>query len=199
MLAGGLEFPVIARFVAWIPSGIKNGFSESSWMRTVCLAFDMRLPPPNRNLAWAAESREVGKNSASPLGIESVEKIPRPSSAFSILDVVFRSLVFLPRESPIYEKINDLALDPPLKSERIAQIAKRLGQQPDYLNRRFKKVLGLTLRCQHRGANRLEQYTHPVSRGARSPRWEFTLAQSRSGDQRSLADSRVGKSINPQA
>ena len=155
--------------------------------------------PPNRNLAWAAESREVGKNSASPLGIESVEKIPRPSSAFSILDVVFRSLVFLPRESPIYEKINDLALDPSLKSERIAQIAKRLGQQPDYLNRRFKKVLGLTLRCQHRGANRLEQYTHPVSRGARSPRWEFTLAQSRSGDQRSLADSRVGKSINPQA
>ena len=102
--------------------------------------------PPNRNLAWAAESREVGKNSASPLGIESVEKIPRPSSAFSILDVVFRSLVFLPRESPIYEKINDLALDPSLKSERIAQIAKRLGQQPDYLNRRFKKVLGLTLR-----------------------------------------------------
>ena len=61
MLAGGLEYPVIARFVAWIPSGIKNGFSESSWMRTVCLAVDMRLPPPTEtwrgqlNLAKSAK------------------------------------------------------------------------------------------------------------------------------------------------
>jgi AraC-like DNA-binding protein/mannose-6-phosphate isomerase-like protein (cupin superfamily) len=175
MLAGGREYPVLPGFVAWVPSGIKHGFRESTGMRPVCLAVDMRLrPQPKLGVAQLnlSESSKIQHHLSelsqlkNPSSIES--KLIAASSALSILDVAFRSLGFLPRESPaipaFIKKFNDLALDPALKGESIAQLATRLGQQPDYLNRRFKQATGVTLH-QHRDALRLEQCKNGLLEG----------------------------------
>jgi AraC-like DNA-binding protein len=61
-----------------------------------------------------------------------------------------------PRPTPGFIKsFTRLAADPGLQSESVGELARRLGQDPDYLNRRFKRETGLTLR-QQRDAIRLE-------------------------------------------
>lgn len=175
LIVGNDTHAVLPGMVAWIPAGMPHAFRESSGRRPLCLALDIKLQQqPKECLAMLNHSESVRMRSQlSELGQlkdpGSMEaKLLTASRALSILDILFRALGFLPREPrPVPEFIKSfsrLAADPALLGESIGGLARRMGQDPDYLNRRYKQETGLTLR-QQRDAIRLEQSKALLLRG----------------------------------
>ncbi len=166
LIVGNDEHAVLPGMVAWIPAGTAHAFRETSGRRPLCLALDIKLQQqPKERMAMLNHSESVRMRlQLSELGQlkdpASMEaKLLTASRALSILDIQFRALGFLPREprpTPGFIKsFTRLAADPGLQSESVGELARRMGQDPDYLNRRFKRETGLTLR-QQRDAIRLE-------------------------------------------
>lgn len=167
LLVAGKEFQVPSGTVAWIPSGKSHGFLEQSRQRALCLAIDIQLrPQPAAKLALLNHSEgakirhQLSELSRlkNPASMEA--RLLTASAVLAILDVEFRALGFLPRQAapvPAFiKKYQALVENPELADAPISELTKRMGYQPDYLNRRFKQSTGLTLR-QHRDAARLQR------------------------------------------
>jgi len=166
---------VAAGTLAWIPAGRAHSFREHPSRRPLCLAIDLRMSPQpplkvtTLNHSEAARIRhrisELGRLK-DPASIES--RFLASASALAILDVEFRALGLLPREAApvpaIIQKFQSLAANPSLFHLGIEALCDRLGQNPDYLNRLFKRQTGLTLR-QQRDASRIEHCKKALMRG----------------------------------
>jgi len=90
------------------------------------------------------------------------------SAALTILDTQLRSLGILPRENravPAFvKKFLNLAGGEESQAKSIGELAGATGYQPDYLNRRFKQITGLTL-LQQRDALILEKAKRLITQG----------------------------------
>lgn len=90
------------------------------------------------------------------------------SAALTILDTQLRSLGILPRENramPAFvKKFINLAGAEESQAKSIGDLAGATGYQPDYLNRRFKQITGLTL-LQQRDALNLEKAKRLITQG----------------------------------
>lgn len=166
LVLGSVRQEIVAGTLAWIPAGRTHSFVEHPFRRPVCLAIDLHLksPPPATIVTLAHSEASRIRNGISALG-----RLPDPASiesrfmtashTLAILDVEFRGLGFLPRaESPmpsIIGKFHDIASKPAAFHEKIEAICRRLGRNPDHLNRLHRKFTGLTLR-QQRDAFRLD-------------------------------------------
>jgi AraC family transcriptional activator of pobA len=152
--------------LAWIPAGRKHAIREHPTRRPVCLAIDIRMPQPNSAKVATSTLVELSgiRKRLSELGHlrdpSSMEsRLRAASSTLEILDIVFRALGFLPRESlpapAVIRKLETLAANPKLFHVEVRGICRMAGGNPDHLNRLFKRHTGLTIQ-RHREAVRIE-------------------------------------------
>lgn len=167
LLVRGHEHSVVPGTVVWVPRGQRHGFREFRGRRPLCLAIDLQIAPHKRVFTTATlNDSELGKIKHSlaelsrlgnPESFES--RLSAASHTLAILDVQFRALGFLPKHSasvPAFvKKFKDLASSPEASGLSIKELTARLGYQPDYLNRVFKRITGLSL-SEQRNATRLE-------------------------------------------
>ncbi len=155
--------------LAMLPKGEIHGFRETVGRRPLTLAMDFDFQGVGRrgnkisqlNDSETARIRhhlsEISrvKNPALP-----ESRLLAASAALAILDIQLRALGYLPGRRPVVpgfvKKYQTLAVDPINDELSIAELSSLAGYQPDYLNRRFKQVTGLTLR-QQRDVLRLEK------------------------------------------
>ncbi len=173
--AAGEEIRVFPGAVAFLPAGVVHGFREAAGRRPLSMAADFELAGGHgfafaqlnqsettrirRELAWlgrmkAPDAPEVRLSAA--------------SAALRILDIQLKAVGVLPREAvavPAFvKKFIRLASDMDTTENSIARLARETGYAPDYLNRRFKEVTGLTL-IQQRDAIRLERAKRLLGQG----------------------------------
>ncbi len=152
--------------LAWIPAGCQHAFREHPTRRPVCLAIDLKMSHPKTpkvsclNFSNAAKIRhELSRlgRLRDPASMEA--RFLAASSTLAILDVVFRVLGFLtPEPAPVpgvIRKLESLTSDPKLFAVSIAELCRKIGGNPDHLNRLFKRHTGVTLQ-RHRDAVRIE-------------------------------------------
>ena len=175
LLLGQSLHEIQAGAVAWVPAGCKHAFQEHPTRRPVCLAIDLRMPKPNSakvERLTAIELSQIRRRLSQlgrlndPSSMES--RFRAASSTLEILDIVFRALGFLPRESSpvpaVIRKLESLASNPKLFDVEVQEICSRAGGDPDYLNRLFKRHTGLTLQ-RHRDAARIELCKNELLKG----------------------------------
>lgn len=168
---GQQSIEVFPGALAILPKGETHGFRETIGRRplTLVIDFDFSGFPGTRkgtkfcqlNDSETARIRhhlsEIShvKNPALP-----ESRLLAASAALAILDIQLRALGLLPGRSRavpgFVKKFQALVLDPKNDEMSISELAAQTGYQPDYLNRRFKQVTGLTLR-QQRNVLRLEK------------------------------------------
>jgi AraC-like DNA-binding protein len=161
--------------LAWVPAGRKHGFREHPTRRPICLAIDLRMPKPNSSKVatlTAVELSQIRKRLSQlgrlkdPSSMES--RFLAASSALEILDIVFRALGFIPRESVpvpgVIRKLESLASNPKLFDVEVREICRMAGGNPDHLNRLFKRHTGLTLQG-YRDTTRIEICKNELLKG----------------------------------
>ncbi len=159
MTSAGLRREVHPGTVVMLPPRCAHAFEETSGRRPLCLVLDLDwLGAARRGEVFARLTQsDAGAIRAE---LSSLTRLHDPdaaacrllvaAAALRILDVLFRTIDLLPPrqiKTPRFVRDFERALDsgsdphPP-----IAQIARAMGYQPDYLNRIFKQATGQTLR-----------------------------------------------------
>lgn len=169
----GNEHPMVAGTIAIVPAGTVHGFVEGRGHRPLSLAIDLEYrpkPPPRFAILNASEATRIRA------ALSELSRVRDPAGddarllacamALQILDIEFRALGLLSRATPplpgFIRKFNRVAAESTGAS--IAALAARTGYQPDYLNRKFKEITGLTLR-QHRDTLRLQRAKRALATG----------------------------------
>lgn len=175
LLLGNSLHEIRSGSLAWIPAGRKHAFREHPTRRPLCLAIDLRMPQPNFSKVATltlVELSQIRKRLSElgrlrdPSSMES--RFRAASSTLEILDIVFRALGFLPRESTpapaVIRKLESLASNPKLFHVEVCGICRMAGGNPDHLNRLFKRHTGLTIQ-RHREAVRIEICKNELLKG----------------------------------
>lgn len=176
---GAREYSISRGTVVWVPKGQIHGFREMRGRRPLCLAIDLLFTPHQKLTAIAklnqSDMSKIRHSLAemSRLGIpETLEsRLTASTQTLAILDTMFRALGFLPRHTAavpnFVKKFRGIVAKPESSGLSIREIAARLGYQPDYLNRAFKRSTGLSL-SEQRNAIRLETAKAALIKGASS-------------------------------
>ena len=142
----------------FIPPGVRHSFIDSGKLKPLCLALDLELAEQSAQqiavctltlLDLRRVRQELALLTRWRTGHEEVE--PREAAAaLRLIDLCFRALNFLdadslPVGSNLFKAVQRTLNDPASRREPIAAIARRIGYQPDYLNRLLKGACGLTL------------------------------------------------------
>jgi AraC family transcriptional activator of pobA len=175
LLTPSAEYQIFSGAIALLPGGMAHGFRESSGRRPLSLALDFEWEGPIEfRFSHLNQSESTGIRRA----MSQLNRLKRPdcpearlvaaSAALTILDTQLRSLGILPRENramPAFvKKFINLAASEEGQAKSIGELAGATGYQPDYLNRRFKQITGLTL-LQQRDALNLEKAKRLITQG----------------------------------
>lgn len=163
--------------IAFLPPGVRHGFQETGGRRPLALAMDLEYRAARRAVFRFGRlgSEDAGKIRGCLSELARVQgedfgtsRLLAGAAALSILDIQLRAVGLLPGRRVIVpgfvRKFRALASDPDHAALSIGDLARRTGYQPDYLNRRFREVTGLTLSAQ-RDALRLDRARRLLSRG----------------------------------
>lgn len=152
----------------FVPPRTRHSFLDASGYKPLCLAIDFDLekqsaiPAAIRTLTLLdlkKVRRELALLTRWRTGHEEVE--PREAAAaLRLIDVFFRALNFLPPDTlptggNLLKSVQRVLHEPAAHREPLASLARRIGYQPDYLNRMLKQFCGLTL-GELRGTVRLQ-------------------------------------------
>ncbi len=142
----------------FIPPGVRHSFVDSGKLKPLCLALDVELTgsAPRTStvrtltlLDLRRVRQELALLTRWRTGHEEVE--PREAAAaLRLIDLCFRALNFLdpdslPSGGNLFKTVQRALHDPASWGEPVATVARRIGYQPDYLNRLLKAACGLTL------------------------------------------------------
>lgn len=167
--AGRGAHPVKTGALLLVPPKVHHSFAETEGRRPLCLAIDIgwRGPRPRKVMASQLTSLELGgvRKCLSSLtrwreGHEAVE--PREAAAvLQLIDIFFRSLGLLARtpdaaHHSVVWMVQRALNDPATSAMPLAELAKHIGYQKDYLNRLLKQSQGMSL-GQLRAAHRVER------------------------------------------
>lgn len=156
--------------VALVPPRVEHAFEETSGRRPLCLVLDLELRGAAKrgfllghlNLAEAAEVRRE---------LATLTRLSDPNAAacrlvvaavaLRVADIVLRAVGVLPSPRAVMppfvrEFDRRLRQSPEAAQTGVAELARQLGYQPDYLNRVFKQATGRTL-GEYRSAHLLER------------------------------------------
>ena len=165
---GGETFEIRRGSLFYIPPRVRHSFVDAGKLKPLCLALDVDVadlaqPTPAVCTLTLLDLRRVRQELASltrwRTGHEEVE--PREAAAaLRLIDLCFRALDFLdtdalPLGSNLFKKVQRALQSPLAWREPLSVLARRIGYQPDYLNRLLKAAGGLTL-GQMRDALRLQ-------------------------------------------
>ncbi len=158
--------------LAILPKGETHGFRETVGRRPLTLAMDFDFSGFQGSARKGTKISQLNDSETARIRhhLSEISRVKNPalpesrllaaSAALAILDIQLRALGYLPGRSPVVpgfvKKFQALVLDPANDELSIAELSAQTGYQPDYLNRRFKQVTGLTLR-QQRDVLRLEK------------------------------------------
>ena len=142
----------------FIPPRTRHSFIDSGKLKPLCLALDLDLDGAASRKTTVCSltlldlrrvRQELALLTRWRTGHEEVE--PREAAAaLRLIDLCFRALNFLdadalPTDSYLFKTVQRALHDPASWREPLSAIARRIGYQPDYLNRQIKAVCGLTL------------------------------------------------------
>ena len=142
----------------FVPPHTSHSFIDTAGYKPLCLALDLDWKNPARTapafstltlLDLKRVRQELAHLTRWRTGAETVE--PREAAAvLRLIDVCFRSLGLLtadslPVGSHLFKSVQRILHEPASWREPLGAIARRVGYQPDYLNRMLKQVCGLTL------------------------------------------------------
>ena len=142
----------------FVPPRTRHAFADAGKVKPLCLALDLEMSPPATARTAACvltllDLRRVRQELALltrwQTGHEEIE--PREAAAaLRLIDLCFRALNFLdsdalPAGSNLFKTVQRTLHDPASWREPLAVVARRIGYQPDYLNRMLKPACGLTL------------------------------------------------------
>ena len=155
---GGECYEIGRGSLYYIPPRIRHSFVDAGKLKPLCLALDLEVAgTPRPALAVCTltllDLRRVRQELALltrwRTGHEEVE--PREAAAaLRLIDLCFRALRFLdadslPLGSNLFKTVQRALQDPVSWREPLSALARRIGYQPDYLNRLLKAAGGLTL------------------------------------------------------
>ncbi len=161
------DCPVSPGTLVCVPRGHRHSFRELRGRRPLCLAIDLQIPPLKNAKVFAtlnhSELSKIRHHLAEISRLKEPEsfesRLSASSQTLAILDIQFRALGILPRDSgpvPAFvKKFKNLVSKPDSLHQSIKELSATLGYQSDYLNRAFKRITGLSL-SQQREAVRLE-------------------------------------------
>ncbi len=177
---GKKSIEVFPGALAIFPKGETHGFRETLGRRPLTLAMDFDVSDfPG---ADKTESRISQLNDSETARIRhhlsEISRVKNPdlpearllaaSAALAILDIQLRALGYLPGPRPavpgFVKKFQALVMDSANDALSISELSAQTGYQPDYLNRQFKLMTGLTLR-QQRNVLRLEKAKKLLGQG----------------------------------
>lgn len=141
----------------FIPPHTRHSFVDTHGFKPLCLAIDLDWERADLAPAWstltALELKRVRQELAFLTRWRTGSEVAEPreaAAALRLIDLCFRALGFLsrdalPTENNLFKTVQRTLRDPATWSEPLAGLARRIGYQPDYLNRMLKPVCGLTL------------------------------------------------------
>lgn len=156
--------------VALVPPHVDHAFHETSGRRPLCLVLDLELRgAAKRGFTLArltlGDAAEVRRELATLTRLTDPNaaacRLVVAAAALRVADIFLRALGLLAtqrRVEPPFVREFDRLLrrEPDAAQASVAELARRLGYQPDYLNRVFKQATGRTL-GEHRSAHLLER------------------------------------------
>jgi AraC-like DNA-binding protein len=176
MSVPGTSVDVAPGTVLFLPPRVPHAFAEHPGRRALCAVVDFdwrgagRIGFRGARLPQAA-STNLRKNLGDLARLGDLNapanRLAVAATTLGILDILLRVAgVITPvsRSVPSFVKTFDrLVRQPALRTDSIVDLARRMGYQPDYLNRIFREATGNTLR-DHRESVRLEQARHALRR-----------------------------------
>jgi len=169
MTVAGREHDIRPGSVAFLPPNIEHAFRETAGRRPLCLVLDLDLRGATKhgvaliglNLSDAAAIRhELSTLTRLRDPNAAACRLMVAAAALRVTDVFLRAMGLLPpRQNHIPRFVRDfdrLLRQPGVGDASIAELAQRLGYQPDYLNRVFKQSTGQTL-GEYRNAQQVER------------------------------------------
>ena len=165
---GGETYEIRRGSLFFVPPRTRHSFHDAHGQKPLCLAVDFDLenqesvPVTTRTLTLLdlkKVRRELALLTRWRTGHEEVE--PREAAAvLRLIDLFFRALDLLSPDSlpvggNLFKTVQRVLHEPSAHRESLAALARRIGYQPDYLNRMLKQFCGLTL-GELRGAARLQ-------------------------------------------
>ena len=155
--AGRREFSVHAGDLFILPPGSPHGFRSARQSRPLCLVLDFEQAGRSRTRLVHRRLVQSTLNELHRL----LSRLPakgRPTLADHATTVAVVALLLefsrdptraLPGEPTLHEKVRSHLVDAAALGLPLAEVARRVGYQPDYLTRRLKRETGLGLRATH--------------------------------------------------
>ena len=177
-IAGGRTKPARPGDLFIFPSGGEHGYQPTGAGRPTCLVLDYERNGRARGTRWA--HRRIGPAAMNELHTL-VSRLPRKgrlalrdyATVAAVVAILFESRASsatVGREesttnASLRERLREILLDPAHQQISMAELARRAGYQPDYLNRKLRRESGQRLH-ELRDAIRLESATTALQAGA---------------------------------
>jgi AraC-like DNA-binding protein len=169
MTIAGCEHDIRPGSVAFLPPHVEHAFRETAGRRPLCLVLDLDLRGATKH-GFALAGLNLSDTATIRQELSTLTGLRDPNAAacrllvaaaaLRVADVFLRALNLLPpRQNHIPRFVRDfdrLLRQPETADASIADLAQRLGYQPDYLNRVFKQSTGRTL-GEYRNACQIER------------------------------------------
>jgi AraC-like DNA-binding protein len=155
---GAESFEIHRGSLFFIPPGIPHSFVNTGKLKPLCLALDLDLTDPKPATAGRCslsllDLRRVRGELALLTRWRTGDEVAAPreaAAALRLIDLCLRAVHFLDADSlpaggNLLRTVQRALHDPASWREPLSCVARRIGYQPDYLNRMLKPVCGLTL------------------------------------------------------
>ena len=142
----------------FIPPRTPHSFVDTHAFKPLCLAVDFEWQEESRTASTAVtltafDLKRVRQELAFLTRWRTGSEVAEPreaAAALRLIDLCFRALHFLsreslPTESNLVATVQRTLRDPAAWTVPLTHLARRIGYQPDYLNRLLKPACGLTL------------------------------------------------------